>query len=636
MASASAPSTSYPPQKQTMLERQASRISEHLSRIQSTDAHPPDNEGRRADAGTVESKSPRASDENGGGLMPIDIEHVPVDNDPREWSRKKKWSVLLVMSFAVLGPTMAASIYNPVVNDVKAELGATEGQIGMSLSLYILFQGCTPTVWAPMAEIVGRKIIYLVSYAIYLTALVVGSRAQSMPVLIAMRVLQAFGSGPALAIGAGSLADMYEQHERGAKLGIFYGVPMFGPALAPIIGGGLGQAFGWRSVFYFLACYAFIMECFFAITPDSWRRERSRLYQKAIARATLRAEHADAKDICRKAKLATHQPGGLDTIPATPAGTPGATPMGSRRGSGGGDGLEQTGDTTLIDVTLEEGRDGNGKEAKVTMWQRLIRIGRRGKTVSAEQKVKPSARDLNPLPSMMAILKRPTNILIILSSSLSFGAQYTIVYTASLTLGEAPYNYNPLKIGLAILSFGIGNISASVIGGRYSDMVLKRLKKKNGGVAVSEMRLKATVIAMPFLLASFLAYAWTAQEKVHIAGIVVCLFFCGFALLWIYSSSLAYLVDSNPGISSSAVSCNSMLRGICGCIMSQIAAPIRNAIGDGGLYTLFAGVLALACGCNLLLIAKGEQWRSPGHKFSWSKKPSGEEEDKASRVDVKH
>lgn len=36
--------------------------------------------------------------------------------------------------------------------------------------------------------------------------------------------------------------------------------------------------------------------------------------------------------------------------------------------------------------------------------------------------------------------------------------------------------------------------------------------------------------------------------------------------------------------------------------MSQVATPIQNGIGDGGLYTLFAGILAFACACNLLLM----------------------------------
>lgn len=75
------------------------------------------------------------------------------------------------------------------------------------------------------------------------------------------------------------------------------------------------------------------------------------------------------------------------------------------------------------------------------------------------------------------------------------------------------------------------------------------------------MRLKSTIIGMPLVVASFLAYAWTAGKTVNIAGIVVSLFFCGLSLMsvvptsplpdltryrLIYSSTLAYLVDANP------------------------------------------------------------------------------------------
>lgn len=341
-----------------------------------------------------------------------------------------------------------------------------------------------------------------------------------------------------------------------------------------------------------------------------------------VNKAIERAENRDAKDLKRKAKLAK-QSQVLDTIPATPDATPGNSPGNSRRPSAEAGGAAVT-DTTLVDVTLSNdqkqtvGRSGRIK-VKMMKW---LPFGAKEEKIQAENEVefKPTFRDLNPLPSMALILKQPTNLLILTSSALSFSAQYTIVYTASITLGKAPYSYGSLKIGLVVLAFGIGNILASMIGGKYSDMVLKKLKKKNGGVGNPEMRLRSTVLAMPILVASFLAYAWTAEEKVHIAALVVCLFFAGFSLLWIYSSTLAYVVDANPGASSSAVSCNSMFRGICACVMSQVATPIQNGIGDGGLYTLFAGILAFACACNLLLMVKGEQWRSPEHRWPWQKK----------------
>jgi len=57
-----------------------------------------------------------------------------------------------------------------------------------------------------------------------------------------------------------------------------------------------------------------------------------------------------------------------------------------------------------------------------------------------------------------------------------------------------PYDYTPLKIGLVLLSFGGGNVLGSVMGGRYSDMILRKLKKKNGGDSEPEMRLQSTVL----------------------------------------------------------------------------------------------------------------------------------------------
>jgi len=58
---------------------------------------------------------------------------------------------------------ISPSIYNPVVEHVQTDLNGSETEIGLSLSLYILFQGCIPVVWASTAEIIGRKVSNLIS-----------------------------------------------------------------------------------------------------------------------------------------------------------------------------------------------------------------------------------------------------------------------------------------------------------------------------------------------------------------------------------------------------------------------------------------------------------------------------------------
>lgn len=108
---------------------------------------------------------------------------------------------------------------------------------------------------------------------------------------------------------------------------------------------------------------------------------------------------------------------------------------------------------------------------------------------------------------------------------------------------------------------------------------------------------------------SLIAYAWMAEKHVNVAGLCVALFFVGLSSIWIYSSTLAYIVDANVGRSSTAVATNSFCRGLAGFVAAEVAVPLQNALGDGGLYTLWAGIMVLASLMVLLTIRKGGEWR---------------------------
>ncbi len=64
---------------------------------------------------------------------------------------------------------------------------------------------------------------------------------------------------------------------------------------------------------------------------------------------------------------------------------------------------------------------------------------------------------------------------------------------------RAPYSYNALNIGLVILSFGVGSIIGSIGGGKWSDMVLRKLKRANGGVSVPEVNFPVSCPQRPLM-----------------------------------------------------------------------------------------------------------------------------------------
>jgi len=88
-----------------------------------------------------------------------------------------------------------------------------------------------------------------------------------------------------IAIGTGTLADLYEPAERGKKIGLYYAAPLLGGSLGPILGGSLTQGFNWRAVFWFLVIFAGLnFISFLVFFNDTFRRERSSAYQAVMKR----------------------------------------------------------------------------------------------------------------------------------------------------------------------------------------------------------------------------------------------------------------------------------------------------------------------------------------------------------------
>ena len=71
-------------------------------------------------------------------------------------------------------------------------------------------------------------------------------------------------------------------------------------------------------------------------------------------------------------------------------------------------------------------------------------------------------------------------MLIYIPAGLLFSYSFIVPYTSSRTLSKY-YGYTPLEIGFVLLSFGVGSLSGSLLGGRWSDMILRRLRARNGG-----------------------------------------------------------------------------------------------------------------------------------------------------------
>lgn len=207
----------------------------------------------------------------------------------------------------------------PAIDALQRDLGASQQVINLSVSLFILLAGVRPMFWSGISEIYGRRIVYLLALTLFTISSVACSVSRSSGLFLAFRLLGSAGSSCGLTMGGATIADMYEPHERGTRVGVFYLAYLLGPSLGTFLGGALTLSQqSWRATFYFMSAFGAVCVIWAAGSRDSFRRERSVAWRKAYDRAKRLAR---AKEKEREKQEQEHEVrdsrGGSETIVST-------------------------------------------------------------------------------------------------------------------------------------------------------------------------------------------------------------------------------------------------------------------------------------------------------------------------------
>lgn len=130
------------------------------------------------------------------------------------------------------------------------------GQIGgihlyaWVFAAYLLTSTVTVPIYGKLADLFGRKPVFLASVTIFMVGSMLCGQAQTMEQLIVFRLLQGLGAGGVLPINQTILGDAYPLEERARITGIFSTIWGISGLLGPAIGGFLTEHVSWRWVFY--------------------------------------------------------------------------------------------------------------------------------------------------------------------------------------------------------------------------------------------------------------------------------------------------------------------------------------------------------------------------------------------------
>lgn len=135
------------------------------------------------------------------------VDETSQRNDPYTVFTKlqKRWIKFLV-AFAGMFSPLSSFIYYPAITSIAKDLNTSMELINLTITSYMVVSGVTPAIVGDLADMVGRRPIYILTFLIYCGANVGLAVQRSYPSLLVLRMLQSFGGSGKLVTVTGSIA----------------------------------------------------------------------------------------------------------------------------------------------------------------------------------------------------------------------------------------------------------------------------------------------------------------------------------------------------------------------------------------------------------------------------------------------
>jgi MFS transporter, DHA1 family, multidrug resistance protein len=184
---------------------------------------------------------------------------------------------------------ICTDLYLPALPRLQRDLAASPAATQQTMSALILAFGLMQLVWGPVADRVGRRPVLLTSLALLAAAGIGAALATRIELLVLWRAAQGAALAAAVVCARAMVRDLYEPQEGARVMALGLTGLGFIAIAAPITGGLLAAAFGWRATLWGVAACAACALAFVAVAlPETLSARNPRALQAASLIANAR------------------------------------------------------------------------------------------------------------------------------------------------------------------------------------------------------------------------------------------------------------------------------------------------------------------------------------------------------------
>ena len=164
--------------------------------------------------------------------------------------RGNKWWTLVAVCLGTFMLLLDITIVNVALPDIQRALHSSFSDLQWVVDAYALTLAAFLLTAGSLADMYGRRLMYLVGLVVFTAASALCGFAQTTLMLQLSRGLQGVGGAIMFAVSLALLADAFRGKERGTAFGIWGGVTGLAVAIGPLAGGLLTTGLSWRWIFF--------------------------------------------------------------------------------------------------------------------------------------------------------------------------------------------------------------------------------------------------------------------------------------------------------------------------------------------------------------------------------------------------
>jgi MFS family permease len=174
--------------------------------------------------------------------------------------KKENERISSILAFALIPVSgLAVDIYVPSIPSMAADLHTTPAVVKLTMTVFLISYGIAQLFVGRISDSYGRYKLNIFSLLLFTASCIGIAVTKNIHFILLLRFIQGIVVAVTVVTKRAFFIDVYEGEKRKHYTSLLTVVWAVAPIVAPFLGGYLQTGFGWKSNFYFLALYGFVM-----------------------------------------------------------------------------------------------------------------------------------------------------------------------------------------------------------------------------------------------------------------------------------------------------------------------------------------------------------------------------------------